>query len=167
MDVNNATYGEDVNIKATPQRGVEGNFTFYIRDVLNKTVEIEYGEASYVLKNLAAGNYTLVATFNGGKNYNSSTLSRNFTVSKAVSKIKITIDDVNYGDEIIAFVTGEGVTGSVTVTVNNKNYTVKIVNNAGNVTIDKLDVGKYNATVIYKGNANVTLAKVYLAKILQ
>ena len=156
LDVNNATYGEDVNIKATPQRGVEGNFTFYIRDVLNKTVEIEYGKASYVLKNLAAGNYTIVATFNGGKNYNSSTLSRNFKVSKALSKIEITIDDVNYCDEIIAFVTGEGVTGSVTVTVNNKNYTVEIVNNAGNVTIDKLDVGKYNATVIYKGNANVT-----------
>ena len=156
LDVNNVTYGEDVIIKATPQRGLEGNFTFYIEDVLNKTVEIEYGEASYTLKNLAVGNYTLVATFNGGKNYNSSTLSRNFTVSKAASKIEITIDDVNYGDEIIAFITGENVTGTVTVTVNNKDYTVVIENNAGNVTIDKLDVGQYNATVSYEGNENFT-----------
>ena len=156
LDVNNATYGEDVNITATPQRGVNGNFTFYIENELNQTVRISAGKAIYTLSDLAAGNYTLIATYNGNNNYNALTVSRNFTVSKASSKVEISIDDVNYGDEIIAFVTGENIIGNVTITVNNKTYSVEIRNNSGNVTIDRLNAGKYNASVVYDGNSNIT-----------
>ena len=156
LDVNNITYGEDVNITASPQRGVSGNFTFYIENELNETVLISAGKAAYTLSDLKAGNYTLIATYNGNTNYNALTVSRNFTVSKASSKVEISIDDVNYGDEIIAFVTGENIMGNVTVTVNNKTYTVEIRNNSGNVTIDRLNAGKYNARVVYGGNSNIT-----------
>lgn len=156
LDVNNATYGEDVNITATPQRGVSGNFTFYIENELNETVRISAGNAIYSLNDLAAGNYTLIATYNGNNNYNALTVSRNFTVLKASSKVEISIDDVNYGDEIVAFVTGENIMGSVTITVNSKKYNVEIKDNAGNVTIDKLNAGKYNASVVYAGNSNIT-----------
>ena len=156
MDVNNVTYGEDVIIKAIPQRGLEGNFTFYIKDILNQTVLIEFGEAKWTLKDFPAGNYTITATYNGNNNYNPATLSKNFTISKAEPKIEISVNDVNYGDDIIAVVTGVNVTGNVTVTVNNKNYTVEILNNTGNVTIDKLDVGNYTAVVVFDGNANIT-----------
>ena len=156
LDVTNITYGEDEVIIATPQRGVDGNFTFYIKDILNQTVEIEMGQASWTLVDFPAGNYTVTVTYNGNENYNPVSQSKNFTISKAESKIEISIDDVNYGDEIIAVVTGVNVTGNVTVTVNNKDYPVEVVNNRGNVTIDKLDVGKYNATVTFDGNTNIT-----------
>ena len=155
LDVNNATYGEDINITATPQRGVSGNFTFYIENELNQTVRISAGNAIYSLNDLAAGNYTLIATYNGNKNYDPLSISRNFTVSKASSKVVISIDDANYGDKIIAFVTGENIMGNVTITVNSKNYNVEIKYNAGNVTIDKLNAGKYDASVVYAGNSNI------------
>ena len=155
LDVNNTIYGENVIITATPQRGVTGNFTFYIENLLNTRVPISVGKASYTLKNIGAGNYTVIATYDS-KNYNSKTLSRNFTVSKASSKVKISIDDVTYGDEIIAYITGENIVGNVTVTVNNKNYSVKIIKNSGNVTIDKLNAGKYVAHVVCGENSNIT-----------
>ncbi|MGV8170490.1 MAG: Ig-like domain-containing protein, partial [Methanobrevibacter sp.] len=51
-------------------------------------------------------------------------------------------------------VNNTNLTGNVVVTINNKNYSVVVINGKGNVSVDKLPAGLYNFSATWAGNDN-------------
>lgn len=73
--------------------------------------------------------------------------------------LNVFIKDVNYGENLTIYATLNGVnntnlTGNVIVTINNKNYSVVVINGKGNVSADKLPAGLYNFSATWAGNDN-------------
>ena len=157
LNVNNISYGEDEVIIITPQRGVTGNYTLYIENVLNVTVPIEMGEVKYTLKRLPIGNYTLTATYNGDNNYNSTSLTKSFTVSKTNATISINVGKITEGENVnIVFIVSEGATGTITYEIPGL-YTPRNRTLSGvPVTwlISPLEHGIYTVNVYYEGDNN-------------
>ena len=80
-------------------------------------------------------------------------------VIKANPNLNVFIKDVNYGENLTIYATLNGVnntnlTGNVIVTINNKNYSVVVINGKGNVSADKLPAGLYNFSATWAGNDN-------------
>ena len=78
---------------------------------------------------------------------------------KANPNLNVFIKDVNYGENLTIYATLNGVnntnlTGNVIVTINNKNYSVVVINGKGNVSADKLPAGLYNFSATWAGNDN-------------
>ncbi len=157
LNVNNISYGEDEIIQITPQRGVTGNFTLYIENILNETVPIEMGDVKYTLKRPPAGNYTLTAIYNGDNNYNSTSLTGSFTVSKENSTISINVGKIAEGENVnIVFTVSEGATGNITYEIPGL-YTPRNRTLSGvPVTwlISPLEHGTYTVNVYYGGDNN-------------
>ena len=103
---------------------------------------------------LMPGNHTAFLTYGGDDKYNGEMTDKiNFTVAKFEANINIFIEDVVVGEDIIAEITANAnLTCDVLVTVNNKTYTVKVVNGAGSSKIDDLSYGTYEAKAVFEGN---------------
>lgn len=100
---------------------------------------------------LAAGKYTVDATYNGNYKYNiNDTLSKTFEVRKVVASL--TIDD-SFTDaltpaEIFVHI-NKTATGTITITVKDKPYTQPITDGVATFTIDVLPAGDYDISAVY------------------
>ena len=77
-----------------------------------------------------------------------------FTVEKAKSSMSATADEVKVGeDSTITINLPSDATGTVTVTIDGKKYTTEVVNGKAVIKVHGLPAGKYNAIVVYSGDA--------------
>ena len=68
--------------------------------------------------------------------------------------LTIYVGNIEVGNAAIVLITTNSTfTGNVLVQVANKNYTANVENGQGNVSVTGLDVGTYNATAIFAGDA--------------
>ena len=132
----------------------------------------QLGNANITNNNIkSTGNYTVITEREGNviKNHlianklvgddsvkatNNNTTIENNTPFK--TGLIITINDVKYKQKftIIANLTHK-INGEVIATINNKNYTINIVNGSGSLVVnDILPVGKYLVSAKYNGNQN-------------
>ena len=138
--------------------GLNGNV---IVTVNNKdySVNIVNGKGTAVGVKLAAGTYDFTAKFAGSDNYNDVSDSGNFKVNKVDSAIDVAVKDINVGeDAVITVKLLSDATGSVTVTVNGKDYTETVVNGVANVKVADLKAGTYDVAVKYSGDNNYNAA---------
>ena len=138
--------------------GLNGNV---IVTVNNKdySVNIVNGKGAAVGVKLAAGTYDFTAKFAGSDNYNDVSDSGNFKVNKVDSAIDVAVKDINVGeDAVITVKLLSDATGSVTVTVNGKDYTETVVNGVANVKVADLKAGTYDVAVKYSGDNNYNAA---------
>ena len=140
--------------------GLNGNV---IVTVNNKdySVNIVNGKGTAVGVKLAAGTYDFTAAWAGNDNYNAVGDSGKFSVAKVDSIIDVAVSDIKVGeDAVISVKLLSDATGSVTVTVNGKDYTETVVNGVANVKVADLKVGTYDVAVKYSGdnNYNATVA---------
>ena len=138
--------------------GLNGNV---IVTVNNKdySVNIVNGKGTAVGVKLAAGTYDFTAKFAGSDNYNDVSDSGNFKVNKVDSAIDVAVKDINVGeDAVISVKLLSDATGSVTVTVNGKDYTETVVNGVANVKVADLKAGTYDVAVKYSGDNNYNAA---------
>ena len=138
--------------------GLNGNV---IVTVNNKdySVNIVNGKGTAVGDKLAAGTYDFTAKFAGNANYNDVSDSGNFKVNKVDSAIDVAVKDINVGeDAVISVKLLSDATGSVTVTVNGKDYTETVVNGVANVKVADLKAGTYDVAVKYSGDNNYNAA---------
>ena len=78
-----------------------------------------------------------------------------FTVSK-VSKYDFNADvsDVKVGEDIIVNVElPDDANGEVVAIIGTNSYPANVVNGSAKITISNLTMGKYNISIVYKGNA--------------
>ena len=120
--------------------------------VNNKEYDVTGGGAITV-PGLASGKYSVVAEFAGDDNFNPASGSTSFNVLKI--KIEVT-------DEIFDFPNADSndcsvslpadATGTLTVTVDGKNYTKSVANGKATVSIPELKDGSYSITLTYSGD---------------
>ena len=123
------------------------------------TVNVANGKGNIPGVKLAAGTYDFTAKFAGSDNYNDVSDSGNFKVNKVDSIIDVAVSDIKVGeDAVISVKLLSDATGSVTVTVNGKDYTETVVNGVANVKVADLKAGTYDVAVKYSGDNNYNAA---------
>ena len=156
--VNNITFGQNLTVDVILPKEASGNVTITI-DNKDYISVVKNGKASQVISNLSSDNYTLLVKYGGNKEYASVNSTKNINVAKASPKLEVAIKNVDYGENLIIEVILNGanndkLTGMVDVTINNKNYTVGVVNGRGIAIGDKLPAGVYNFSAVWSGNDN-------------
>ena len=151
--------GEDAVIIVNVPKDASGNVTVSVgKDVYNAV--ISNGSVKVVVSGLDAGNYSVVASYDGDNNYKASNSTAKFNVAKADVDVKINVGDIKVGETaIITVIVSPGVTGNVTVIVNGKSETVNVTDGNATLKVANLAANKYDVTVIYNGNDNYNVAK--------
>ena len=138
--------------------GLNGNVIVTVNNK-NYSVNIVNGKGTAVGVKLAAGTYDFTAAWAGNDNYNAVGDSGKFSVAKVDSIIDVAVKDINVGeDAVISVKLLSDATGSVTVTVNGKDYTETVVNGVANVKVADLKAGTYDVAVKYSGDNNYNAA---------
>ncbi len=117
------------------------------------------GVSLWNMTGLEAGIQYIKIGYRGNNKYEAVEVFHTVNVIKANPNLNVFIKDVNYGENLTIYATLNGVnntnlTGNVIVTINNKNYSVVVINGKGNVSADKLPAGLYNFSATWAGNDN-------------
>ncbi|WP_330009673.1 Ig-like domain repeat protein [Methanobrevibacter sp.] len=102
---------------------------------------------------LASGKYSVVAEFDGDDNFNPASGSTSFNVLKIkieVTEETFTFPNADSNDCSVSL--PEDATGTLTVTVDDKNYTKSVANGKATVSIPKLKDGSHSITLTYSGD---------------
>ena len=80
----------------------------------------------------------------------------NFNILKGTTNVNIFTGDINYGEDLIIKITLDEIkaTGNIVISVDNKEYTVTLVNGTGIIKIPNLTRGSYNIIAKYEGDDN-------------
>ena len=114
---------------------------------------ISKGEVSLTISDLAVGNYNVVVRFAGDDRFNEATNSTVFNVLKVnvpITNETISIPESDSTQYSISL--PSDATGTLTVTVDGKNYTGTLTNGKATVSIPELAEGSHNITVTYSGD---------------
>ena len=138
-----------VNVRTSVETGK------LIVNVNNKDYElvISNGESSVNISDLAVGNYTVVARFAGDDKFNEATNLTSFSVLKVnvpVTNETISIPESDATEYSVSL--PSDATGTLTVTVDGKDYTETLTNGKATVNIPELSEGSHNITVTYSGD---------------
>ena len=152
VDVDDIVVGEDAVIGVSVPGIVSGvvNVTVNGRSY---NVAIVDGKGVLTISNLAAGDYDVNVNYVGDNKYVASSNSTKFTISKLASSVAVDVGDIVVGeDAVVNVVLPDDATGSVTITVNGKNYVVDVKYGVASVAISDLAKGSYNVSVKYSGD---------------
>ena len=112
-------------------------------------------QANLILENLNADSYQVTVVYNGDKNYNNVYTYDKFNVKTINVNMNIKATDINVGeDENITIQLSNKVNGSITISVDGKNYTKTVKEDKAVFIIPKLTAGIKNTQVYYSGDLN-------------
>ncbi len=112
-------------------------------------------QATLRLNNLNAGLYPVTVVYNGDGNIESVELSADFNVNALNVTMDINAADINVGDdELITVSFSSDLNGTVTVVVDDMNYSSSVSGGKAVITIPGLSAGYKNAVVYYSGDVN-------------
>ena len=152
VDVDDIVVGEDAVIGVSVPGIVSGvvNVTVNGRSY---NVAIVDGKGVLIISNLAAGDYAVDVNYAGDNKYLPSSNSTKFSISKLPSSVLVNVKDIVVGeDAVVNVVLPDDATGSVTITVNGKDYVVDVKYGVANIAISDLAKGNYNVSVKYSGD---------------
>ena len=159
ISLNDIVYGESgiirVNLSALD---IGGKLTIYVDDVSTE-VDIVNGFVTVIVFGLNAGSHEISAVFAGNQKYTPVNSTATLNVAKAIPELDVVIKDVDYGNVLtinatLKGVNGANLTGDVVISINGKNYTVKVVDGKGNLTGIKLLAGNYDFNAVWSGDNN-------------
>ena len=139
----------------------------------NYTINIVNGAGFTLINALEAGTFIVEGVFAETDYYLKSGDNATIIISKYSSNLEINIDDIEVGEPLVikVKVTGNATVipnGTVTVTINHKDYVINLTGGEGNVSIENLPANYYVVSGIYSGDsiydnaegfANVTISK--------
>ena len=161
FDLNASAEDVDVGDKVVVEvTGIPADATGIITVTVNgKDYEALVSAGFVNIPNLPAGDYEADVLYSGDDKY----VNKSTTVSFAVCKISefdlnVSAADVILDNDVIVVVTGipSDATGTVTVTVNGKDYKGDVSKGSATITISGLNHGEYNADVVYSGDDKYT-----------
>ena len=161
VTVNDIVFGGDLTVDAVLPDDATGEVVITVNGV-DYHVSIENGKATGTISGLAAGDYTVAIKYVGDDKYTGVEVAENVNVAKAQPVLGVVIADVDYGNGFVIEATLTGVNsaplnGNVIVTVNGKEYTVKVTDGKGIATGDKLAAGTYAFAAVWAGNDNYNI----------
>ena len=161
VTINDIVFGGDLTVDAVLPVDATGEVIITV-DGTSYTAGINDGKATQVVKDLTAGSHVVVVKYAGDDKYTAVEVAENVNVAKAQPVLGVVIADVDYGNGFVIEATLTGVNnaplnGNVIVTVNGKEYTVKVTDGKGIATGDKLAAGTYAFAAAWAGNDNYNI----------
>ena len=161
VTVNDIVFGGDLIVDAVLPDDATGEVVITVNGV-DYHVSIENGKATGTIGGLAAGDYNVTVKYAGDDKYTGVEVAENVNVAKADAVLGVVIADVDYGNGFVIEATLTGVnsaplSGNVLVTVNGKEYTVKVADGKGIATGDKLAAGTYGFAAVWAGDDNYNI----------
>ena len=153
-------FGENLTVKVELPKDANPSWVLMSVGEIYYYVKIDdEGVSLWNMTGLEAGIQYIKIGYRGNNKYEAVEVFHTVNVIKANPNLNVFIKDVNYGENLTIYATLNGVnntnlTGNVIVTINNKNYSVVVINGKGNVSADKLPAGLYNFSAIWAGNDN-------------
>ena len=153
-------FGENLTVKVELPKDANPSWVLMSVGEIYYYVKIDdEGVSLWNMTGLEAGIQYIKIGYRGNNKYEAVEVFHTVNVIKANPNLNVFIKDVNYGENLIIYATLNGVnntnlTGNVIVTINNKNYSVVVINGKGNVSADKLPAGLYNFSATWAGNDN-------------
>ena len=154
VNASDITYGDAQVVNVSLSEVITGTVNLTVN---GQTYEVPFDGVDSVLYTipdaLPAGTHEITAKFEDAE-HNVWFSSANMTVSKVEDYpfSPVVPSDVQNGEISISLDLPEDATGTLTVTVNGKEYTKALDKGKATVTIDDLPAGTYNATVTYSGD---------------
>ena len=120
----------------------------------NYTNEVSGGFCQVVISDLTPGNYTAFVTYSGDDKYEYIRFNDVFiSIDRLFSDVSVSVCDVNVGETaLINFTLSPITNANVTVSVNNKEYTVEIKNSTSTLYVSDLTHGNYSVVVCFEGD---------------
>lgn len=160
ISIDNITYGENATLMIATTKEATGNITIKINSkdysVSLRNTKLNTRGLSYVsmtipvtttklnIPNLDAGEYELIAIYNGDRNFKMAFKSIKFKVFKANTTLNIEVEDSAYGKEAVIVVTlGDNLTDNLTVSINGTDYNITVNNGKGTLKLLNLSAGDY------------------------
>ena len=161
VTVDDIVFGEDLTVNAVLPADATGEVIITV-DGTPYTATIIDGKATGTIKDLTAGDYTVSVKYAGDDKYAGVEFTGVVNVAKADAVLGVVIADVDYGNGFVIEATLTGVnsaplSGNVIVTVNGKEYTVKVTDGKGIATGDKLAAGTYAFDAVWAGDDNYNI----------
>ena len=153
-------FGENLTVKVELPKDANPSWVLMSVGEIYYYVKIDdEGVSLWNMTGLEAGIQYIKIGYRGNNKYEAVVVFHTVNVIKANPNLNVFIKDVNYGENLTIYATLNGVnntnlTGNVIVTINNKNYSVVVINGKGNVSADKLPAGLYNFSATWAGNDN-------------
>ena len=143
---NDIHVGENAIINIQMPSDVSGNVSCEINGK-NYFANVNNGISNITVPDLKAGKYTVTIKFESEK-YTDCENTTSFTVSK----INLLQDVLNVNGTLFSISLPSDAVGSLIVSVNDKNYTQKVIDGSAILSISDLDPGNYTASVMYSGD---------------
>ena len=151
VSVDDVFVGQNTTVKVNTNATFTGDVIVSV-DNQNYTVNVKDGVGSCNVSGLGAGNYTVVARFDGNDRFNPATKTTQFKVK---SNTELPIDIIvpeNVKTPEFSVKLPNDATGKLTVSINGKNYTGSLVNGSATINIPDLSDGDYNVIITYSGD---------------
>ena len=157
IEVSDNYYGEETNIVVNVNSDVIGEISIDVGGIA-RTGTIQNGKAVFLLNDLNAGNYTVIAVYGGSSNYAQNQSEETFSIRKYDSTTTLSCDVVERDNKAILNieVSPNDATGSVTIKINHngeiEEQIVNLVSAKAIYTINDVAKGDYNIEISYSGN---------------
>ena len=144
--------GDDETITVEVNKDATGNITITV-DGKNYTAEIKDGKATFKVTGLKAGDYDLLAAYDGDDEYLPSNTTAKFTVSKYTTPVDVTAPDIKVTEDGTVIVSlPKDATGNVTIEVKGVKYTAPVVDGQAVFKVPGLKAGDYDILAAYDGD---------------
>lgn len=153
ISVGSIEVGCDLVFTVTTTKTSTGNVTFSINNK-TETLFLTNNQATYTLKNVSRGDYSISAVYNGNEKYSSSINSMFLEVDNLVTLMDVTIENSTYGEAaVVDVVLNDDATGIVIATVDGITNSSYVVDGKSKVYISGVEVGiNRNVTIFYTGD---------------
>ena len=157
-----STYGHvakiNVTVTANEEALNEGKVTVNINNEKHTSPVIN-GTAIIEIVGLDAGVHFATLSYDGTPNYNKPVKTISLTVNPETVELNFNVTDITYGQtvKINASVTAEGKPineGNVTVNINNKTYTKRVLDGRVTIEIQNLNADTYKGNINYNSGTN-------------
>ena len=152
ISIGDIEVGHDVLITVTVSPSVTGNVTLIINSK-EETLNLVDSKATYTIKSITRGDYTIKAQYNGNYKFLESGDDAKFSVDKLDTDISIRAEDIVYGENAKVEITlNDDAGGNVTACVDGRNFTSNVENGKALINISNLNAGYKQFTVSYSGD---------------
>lgn len=151
IDTPDITVGSDAIIKISTIDELNEQIVVSVNDD-DFTVDIVNGSGTLNMTNLSLGTY-VVNAYIGDKYIKAANVTKTFSVVKKSPCLSVNADNIYVGQNLeITVGANKDISDNIILNVNNKDYSLKLINGRYTLKIADLNVGNYKISLNYDGN---------------
>ena len=164
-EIEDAVYGDSISVNVNLIDNNNNNLTGIVVATIGEVeyrILVDNGEGFITLEMLDAGDYTVLARYEGDNLHNATVndtisfkiMPRPITKDNVTVEFNVTYNDINAPVNVTVIITA--VDGNYTVKVDNEKYNVEVINGTGNVTFQSTRGNKTANITLNSNNYNLT-----------